>query len=94
MIQDALASVSDESRRYAAVALERAAVMSESTMNEAQPPRGRLRALHRDLTFQVVVGMALGVAIGALWPSIGKELKPLGDVFIRLIQMVVGLIIF
>jgi aerobic C4-dicarboxylate transport protein len=38
--------------------------------------------------------MALGVAVGALWPQVGKELKPLGDVFIRLIQMVVGLIIF
>ena len=52
------------------------------------------RPFYRDLTFQVVVGMLLGVAVGALWPSIGKELKPLGDVFIRLIQMVVGLIIF
>jgi aerobic C4-dicarboxylate transport protein len=38
--------------------------------------------------------MGLGVAVGALWPHVGKELKPLGDVFIRLIQMVVGLIIF
>ena len=52
------------------------------------------RSFYRDLTFQVVAGMSLGVAVGALWPSIGKELKPLGDVFIRLIQMVVGLIIF
>ena len=52
------------------------------------------RPFYRDLTFQVVAGMSLGVAVGALWPSIGKELKPLGDVFIRLIQMVVGLIIF
>jgi aerobic C4-dicarboxylate transport protein len=38
--------------------------------------------------------MALGVAVGAIWPHVGKELKPLGDVFIRLIQMVVGLVIF
>ena len=52
------------------------------------------RPFYQDLTFQVVVGMVLGVAVGALWPNIGKELKPLGDVFIRLIQMVVGLIIF
>jgi aerobic C4-dicarboxylate transport protein len=96
MTHNALASVSEggRSRRYAAVALERAAVMSESTMNEAQPQQERSRAFYGDLTFQVVVGMALGVAVGALWPSIGKELKPLGDVFIRLIQMVVGLIIF
>ena len=49
---------------------------------------------YQDLTFQVVVGMALGVAVGTMWPTLGKELKPLGDVFIRLIQMVVGMIIF
>jgi aerobic C4-dicarboxylate transport protein len=55
---------------------------------------GRRRPLYEDLTFQVVVGMALGVAVGATWPHVGKDLKPLGDLFIRLIQMVVGLIIF
>jgi aerobic C4-dicarboxylate transport protein len=26
------------------------------------------RPLYRDLTFQVVVGMALGVLVGVLWP--------------------------
>ena len=52
------------------------------------------RPLYRDLTFQVVVGMVLGVLVGVLWPDVGSSLKPLGDIFIRLIQMVVGLIIF
>jgi aerobic C4-dicarboxylate transport protein len=52
------------------------------------------RPFYRDLTFQVVVGMVLGVLVGVLWPDIGTHLKPLGDIFIRLIQMVVGLIIF
>jgi len=63
-------------------------------MNDAPPPQRQRRPFYQDVTFQVVVGMALGVAVGALWPNIGKELRPLGDVFIRLIQMVVGLIIF
>ncbi|QWT21676.1 C4-dicarboxylate transporter DctA [Bacillus sp. NP157] len=54
----------------------------------------RPRRYYQDLTFQVLLGMALGVAVGALAPDIGEQLKPLGDVFIRLIQMVVGLIIF
>jgi aerobic C4-dicarboxylate transport protein len=67
--------------------------MSETASNEPPSPQRR-RPFYQDLTFQVVVGMALGVAVGALWPQVGKELKPLGDVFIRLIQMVVGLIIF
>jgi len=67
--------------------------MNETASNEPPSPRRR-RPFYQDLTFQVVIGMALGVAVGALWPQVGKELKPLGDVFIRLIQMVVGLIIF
>jgi hypothetical protein len=52
------------------------------------------RPFYRDLTFQVLAGMALGVLVGVLWPNVGANLKPLGDIFIRLIQMVVGLIIF
>jgi len=68
--------------------------MSKSPVPDASAARPRPRPIYQDLTFQVVVGMALGVAVGALWPQVGKELKPLGDVFIRLIQMVVGLIIF
>jgi aerobic C4-dicarboxylate transport protein len=105
--QSALMSASAEgnSRRYAA-ASGKAVVMSESAINGTPPQQGapplhgvpppqrQRRPFYRDLTFQVVAGMALGVAVGALWPSLGKELKPLGDVFIRLIQMVVGLIIF
>jgi aerobic C4-dicarboxylate transport protein len=63
--------------------------------NHGQLPQTRQRRpLYRDLTFQVVAGMVLGVVVGALWPGIGKELKPLGDIFIRLIEMMVGLIIF
>lgn len=61
---------------------------------EATNPSRSRRPFYQDLTFQVVLGMALGVAVGALWPNVGKDLKVLGDLFIRLIQMVVGLIIF
>lgn len=58
------------------------------------PRPARRKRFYEDLTFQVLTGMALGVAVGALAPDIGQQLKPLGDVFVRLIQMVVGLIIF
>jgi len=68
--------------------------MSRSAINETPLPRRPRRPFYQDLTFQVVVGMALGVAVGALWPTVGKQLQPLGELFIRLIQMVVGLIIF
>jgi aerobic C4-dicarboxylate transport protein len=52
------------------------------------------KPFYRDLSFQVMFGMALGVAFGALWPSWGQAMKPLGDAFIKLIQMVIGPIIF
>src|SRR6185295_19969760 len=56
-------------------------------------PRRR-RPFYQDLSFQVLAGMALGVAVGHFFPDIGGRLQPLGDAFIRLIQMVVGPIIF
>ncbi|HEX4251102.1 MAG TPA: C4-dicarboxylate transporter DctA [Pseudonocardia sp.] len=52
------------------------------------------KPFYRDLTFQVVTGMVLGVAVGAFAPHVGDRLNFLGDLFINLIQMVVGLIIF
>jgi aerobic C4-dicarboxylate transport protein len=57
----------------------------------ASPAR---KPFYRDLSFQVMFGMVLGIAFGALWPSLGQAMKPLGDAFIKLIQMVIGPIIF
>ena len=57
-------------------------------------PRAKPKPLYRDLTVQVLAGLTAGVAVGVLAPTAALVLKPLGDAFIRLIQMVVGLIIF
>ena len=46
------------------------------------------------LYVQVLIGVAAGVVIGIFWPAIASDLKPLGDVFIRLIKMVFAPIIF
>lgn len=48
----------------------------------------------RALWVQVLVGVALGVLVGALWPEFGASLKPLGDAFIKLIKMAVAPVIF
>jgi aerobic C4-dicarboxylate transport protein len=48
----------------------------------------------RQLWAQVLVGVALGVFVGWLWPDFGAHLKPLGDVFIKLIKMAVAPLIF
>ena len=47
-----------------------------------------------NLTVQVLTAIALGVLVGALDPDIGKALRPLGDVFVKLVKMVIGPIIF
>ena len=54
---------------------------------------GRFGLLGR-LWFQVLVGMALGVGVGRLWPDAGAAMKPLGDGFIALIRMLIGPVIF
>nr|WP_170851154.1 C4-dicarboxylate transporter DctA [Collimonas sp. OK607] len=54
----------------------------------------RKRRFYEDISFQVFFGIVIGVAVGHYYPDIGKTMQPLGDAFIRLIQMVVGPIIF
>src|SRR3954469_6642679 len=54
---------------------------------------GFLRPL-RPLWVQVLVGVALGMLVGWLWPEFGAALKPLGDAFIKLIKMAVAPVIF
>ena len=49
---------------------------------------------YRDLSFQVLAGMLLGVVVGYYLPNVGVQMQPLGDVFIRLISMAVGPVIF
>jgi len=46
------------------------------------------------LWFQVLVAMALALAMGYISPTKAVAMKPLGDAFIRLISMVITLIIF
>lgn len=46
------------------------------------------------LYFQVLVAIAAGALIGYFQPSFAVQLKPLGDVFIKLVKMVIGPVIF
>ena len=52
------------------------------------------RPVWRSLYFQVLVGIALGVLVGWLWPETGQALKPLGDGFIKLVKMIIAPVIF
>jgi aerobic C4-dicarboxylate transport protein len=46
------------------------------------------------LYVQVLLGIALGIALGHFWPSLAVDMKPLGDGFIKLIKMLLAPIIF
>ncbi|MFM0624710.1 C4-dicarboxylate transporter DctA [Paraburkholderia xenovorans] len=46
------------------------------------------------LYVQVLVGIVAGVLVGHFYPDFGSQLKPLGDLFIKLIRMLLAPIIF
>jgi DAACS family dicarboxylate/amino acid:cation (Na+ or H+) symporter len=46
------------------------------------------------LWIQIVIGLIIGCAIGALWPTVGKALQPFGTVFIKAIKMIVIPLVF
>src|SRR4029453_3356658 len=49
---------------------------------------------YKVLYVQVLIAIALGVVVGRFYPHLGKELKPLGDGFIALINMMIAPVIF
>ncbi|HJW24520.1 MAG TPA: dicarboxylate/amino acid:cation symporter [Rhodocyclaceae bacterium] len=52
------------------------------------------KAVFKSLYFQVLVAIAIGVALGHFYPETGAAMKPLGDGFIKLIKMIIAPIIF
>jgi aerobic C4-dicarboxylate transport protein len=69
---------------------------ANSDVSEAGQTAGypRRRAWYKHLSFQIFIGMVLGVIVGYVWPERAQTLKPLGDLFIRLVRMLVAPIIF
>jgi aerobic C4-dicarboxylate transport protein len=51
-------------------------------------------ALLRQLYIQVLIAIILAIALGVLAPDIAKDMKPLGDMFIALLKMMLAPIIF
>ncbi|GGI82753.1 dicarboxylate/amino acid:cation symporter [Deinococcus wulumuqiensis] len=50
--------------------------------------------IFRSLYVQVIIAIVLGILVGALFPKFGEGLKPLGDLFVKLIKMIIAPIIF
>ena len=58
------------------------------------PTPRRARRWYADLSFQILLAMVLGGLTGYLWPQSADSMKPLGDLFIKLVRMLVAPIIF
>jgi aerobic C4-dicarboxylate transport protein len=54
----------------------------------------RRRPWYTILYIQVLIAIALGIALGYFHPDLGKQMKPLGDGFISLIKMMIAPVIF
>lgn len=48
----------------------------------------------KSLYIKVLIAIALGVLVGVIKPDLAVELKPLGDMFIDLVKMLIGPVIF
>ena len=54
----------------------------------------KIGKLSRTLYVQVLIGLALGIAVGHWWPDFGANLKPLGDGFVKLVKMMIAPVVF
>lgn len=54
----------------------------------------RARPWWRELWVQVLLAMAIGIALGIAQPDIAKDMQPLGDAFIKAIRMLIAPLIF
>jgi proton glutamate symport protein len=60
---------------------------------ESRPSVAR-SALVPGLTTQIFIGLVIGIVIGWLWPAWGVAIKPIADVFLRMIKMIIAPLLF
>ncbi|KPC77248.1 glutamate:protein symporter [Thermoactinomyces vulgaris] len=53
-----------------------------------------MKKLFANLTFQVLSAITIGIILGAVAPNTANYLKPLSDIFINMVKMVIAPIIF
>lgn len=54
----------------------------------------KIKSVLGHLYVQVLIGVGLGVLVGALWPDLGASLQPLGDGFVKLVKFLIAPIVF
>src|SRR5213592_5143956 len=63
----------------------------DMTPHSGPPARARRGP---DVTTQIFIGLLLGIGVGYLWPDFGVAVKPLADVFLRMIKMIIAPLLF
>src|SRR5579883_2216437 len=76
------------------MSMETPTIKLDAVESRHAPPPHRARAWHKHLSVQILLAMMLGVSVGYAWPGTAETLKPLGDLFIKLVRMLVAPIIF
>jgi len=46
------------------------------------------------VTTQIFLGLVTGIVLGAVWPEVGVAIRPLADLFLRMIKMIIAPLIF
>ena len=66
----------------------------QATVSAAAAAPASHKKFYHHLYFQVLCAIVLGVLLGYFYPQLGESMKSLGDVFIKLIKMLIAPIIF
>ena len=54
----------------------------------------KIKSILGHLYVQVLIGVGLGILVGAFWPDLGSSLQPLGDGFVKLVKFLIAPIVF
>jgi aerobic C4-dicarboxylate transport protein len=65
--------------------------MAQAQTGSASAPH---RKLYQHLYFQVICAIIIGILLGYFYPKLGEQMKPFGDIFIKMIKMMIAPIIF
>ena len=68
--------------------------MASPSSTVSGAPVARHHKWYQHLYTQVLCAIVLGVLLGHFYPALGAQMKPLGDLFIKLIKMLIAPIIF
>src|ERR1051326_8748849 len=61
---------------------------------DAHAPRTAAPSVLPSLTTQIFIGLLLGIGVGYLWRHFGVAVKPLADIFLRMIKMIIAPLLF